>query len=83
MTIDVNDKILYLGAGCAIGLAIGMLFAPQSGEETRRDLTNKVDHATQKWHDTMEKSRNVTSIARQRMEHGPIAARPEFLEEEK
>ena len=30
MNISVNDKLIYLGAGCGIGLVIGLLFAPQS-----------------------------------------------------
>ena len=48
MTININDKIIYLGAGCGIGLILGALFAPRSGEETRHDLTNKVEDLTHK-----------------------------------
>ena len=29
--------------GCAIGVGLGMLFAPRSGEETRADLQSKFD----------------------------------------
>ena len=29
--------------GCAIGVSLGMLFAPRSGEETRADLQSKFD----------------------------------------
>lgn len=29
--------------GCAIGIGLGVLFAPKSGEETRADLQNKLD----------------------------------------
>src|SRR5262249_25432725 len=43
MNININDKLLYLGAGCGIGLVLGALFAPKSGIETRRDLSHKMD----------------------------------------
>ncbi len=48
MTINISDKIIYLGAGCGIGLVLGALFAPTSGEETRHNLTSKVDDLTHK-----------------------------------
>jgi gas vesicle protein len=39
MTININNKLFYLLAGAAVG----MLFAPKSGQEMRTDLTDKVD----------------------------------------
>ena len=30
-------------AGAAVGVGLGMLFAPKAGEETRRDLKEKFD----------------------------------------
>lgn len=48
MQITVNDKLIYLGAGCGIGMVLGLLFAPQSGEEIRHTLTSKVDDLTHK-----------------------------------
>jgi gas vesicle protein len=43
MKIDVNDKLIYLGAGCGIGMILGLLFAPRSGEDIRHNLSSKVD----------------------------------------
>jgi gas vesicle protein len=43
MNINVSDKLIYLGAGCGIGLLVGLLLAPESGEEMRHDLGSKVD----------------------------------------
>jgi gas vesicle protein len=48
MNININDKIIYLGAGAGIGVVLGLLFAPQSGEQTRHDLTDRVDDLTHK-----------------------------------
>ncbi len=56
MEITVNDKLIYLGAGCGIGLILGLLFAPQTGEETRHTLTNKVDDLTQKVQEKVQQS---------------------------
>ncbi len=56
MNINISDKIIYLGAGCGIGLVIGMLFAPQSGSETRHTLTNRVDDLTHKVQDKVQHS---------------------------
>jgi len=57
MNINVNDKIIYLGAGCGIGLVLGLLFAPQSGEEIRHNLSHKVDDLTHKVQEKISSSR--------------------------
>jgi gas vesicle protein len=56
MNITVNDKLIYLGAGCGIGLVLGALFAPQSGEQTRHDLTSRVDDLTHKVQEKIQSS---------------------------
>jgi gas vesicle protein len=38
---DVGTKISYFVAGLGIGAAIALLFAPQSGEETRKRIAEK------------------------------------------
>jgi len=49
MNIKVSDKLIYLGAGCGMGLILGLLFAPHSGEKTRHTLTSKVDDLADKF----------------------------------
>jgi gas vesicle protein len=56
MNINVSDKLIYLGAGCGIGLVLGMLFAPQSGEEMRHTIGNKVDDLTHRVQDRVSQS---------------------------
>ncbi|HEY2383595.1 MAG TPA: YtxH domain-containing protein [Terriglobia bacterium] len=56
MNINVSDKIIYLGAGCGIGMILGLLFAPQSGEEIRHTLTHKMDDLTHKVQDKISHS---------------------------
>lgn len=38
---DVGTKVSYFVAGLGIGAAIALLFAPQSGEETRKRIVEK------------------------------------------
>lgn len=56
MNINVNDKLIYLGAGAGIGMILGLLFAPQSGEETRHTITDKMDDLTHKVQDRISQS---------------------------
>jgi len=54
MNINVSDKLIYLGAGCGIGLVLGLLFAPHSGQEIRHTLTNKVDDLANKFQEKVQ-----------------------------
>ena len=56
MNINVSDKLIYLGAGCGIGVILGLLLAPQSGEEMRHTITDKVDDLTHKVQDRISHS---------------------------
>ena len=56
MNINISDKLVYFGAGCGLGLVLGALFAPQSGQETRRNLSNKMDDLSHKVQDKIESS---------------------------
>jgi len=38
MNMTTNEKLLYLAAGTGIGAALGLLFAPSSGQEVRNTL---------------------------------------------
>src|SRR6187200_3468907 len=39
MTININNKLFYLLAGAAVGV----LFAPKSGEQMRTEISDRVD----------------------------------------
>jgi gas vesicle protein len=43
MSDNTGSKVSYFLVGLGIGAAIGILFAPSSGEETREFLSNKAD----------------------------------------
>jgi gas vesicle protein len=56
MNININDKLLYFGAGCGLGLALGALFAPRSGQEARQNLSSKMDDLSHKVQDRIQSS---------------------------
>ena len=56
MNINISDKLIYLGAGCGIGMVIGALFAPKSGTETRHDLSSTMNDLTHKVQDKIQSS---------------------------
>jgi gas vesicle protein len=43
MSDDSGSNIIYLLIGMGIGAALGLLFAPQSGEDTRDYLTQRAE----------------------------------------
>src|SRR5215510_11623597 len=64
MAITISDKLIYFGMGCGIGLVLGALFAPKSGEETRQDLSHKVDELTDRVQEKINAS-GITDAASQ------------------
>ena len=44
---EQNSGITYFVVGLGIGVAVGLLMAPRSGEETRRLLRTKADEGTE------------------------------------
>ena len=42
-----ESKFAYFLLGAGIGVAVGILFAPQSGEETRALIRNKTNEGTE------------------------------------
>ena len=44
--MEEDKRISYFCLGLGIGVAVGILFAPKSGEETRQLLRSKADEST-------------------------------------
>ena len=67
MTIRISDKLIYFGAGCGIGLALGsLLLAPAKSHEARENLPGKASEGTGKVGGAADKSKNVAPFVRQR-----------------
>jgi gas vesicle protein len=63
MAQDNSGKFVWFVAGAAIGAAIALLYAPQSGEDTRRYLGDKaregVDTLSDAGRDLLDKGRDL------------------------
>ena len=63
MPEDNSNKVVWFLTGAAIGAAVALLYAPQSGEETRRQLRQKADEGreqlTESGRDLVDRGRDL------------------------
>lgn len=81
------DLVKGLVIGGLIGAAIGILFAPKSGKETRQDIADKADEllskAKEEYEKAMEKSKEAydAAITRLKTAEGTAREKVEEIEE--
>jgi gas vesicle protein len=89
MTINLNEKLLYLLAGTGVGAMIGMLLAPKSGQDLRSTISSKVEEGRRLVEEkspligesvrrAVERGKNVASIGKQRMNESIEAGKTEY-----
>jgi len=71
MADNVGSKVTYFLVGMGIGALVGVLFAPKSGEETRKFLTDKADEGRDY---AQKKARELRERADDLIERGKDAA---------
>src|ERR1700751_5836751 len=71
MADNVGSKITYFLVGMGIGALVGVLFAPKSGEETRKFLSDKADEGRDF---AQKKARELRERADDLVERGKDAA---------
>jgi gas vesicle protein len=90
---NIATKVTYFVAGIGIGAAIALLFAPQSGEETRKQIAKKAqegkDYVDSKGHEIRKQAEDLVDqgkdlVTKQKarladvLESGKQAARETF-----
>lgn len=55
---NAGNVAIALFAGLAIGIVMGIMFAPKSGEETRKDISEKIDDVKKKVEDVETKGKD-------------------------
>ena len=60
--MTVREKLIYMGAGCGIGVIVGALFASRSGYEIRQTLSDKVNDLTHRVQQKLQSS-GITDTA--------------------
>jgi len=64
MSNERTNGILGFLAGAAVGAALGILFAPRSGKETRDRIRNKANDAKDDFEDLLDKGREEWARAK-------------------
>ena len=67
MSENNGAKFTFFLVGLGIGALVGVLFAPQSGEDTRKYLSQKADEGRQY---AQRKARELRERAEDAVEHG-------------
>jgi gas vesicle protein len=67
MAKNIIPDVSYFLAGLGIGSAVGILFAPKSGEKTRQYLAKKASEGNEL---ARKKSRELRDRAEEAVEHG-------------
>jgi len=63
-----------LAIGALVGAGLALLFAPQSGVETRRAVSRRAKHLAREARDRYEEMREKVRRARREKERGPEAS---------
>jgi len=71
MAKDNSDEVIFLLTGVAVGLTLGLLFAPQSGVETRRKIKKTASTGNEKLRESGE---DLMSRGRDLFEKGKAMA---------
>jgi gas vesicle protein len=71
MADNVGSKVTYFLVGMGIGALVGLLFAPKSGEETRKYLADRADEGKDY---AQKKARELRERADDLIERGKEAA---------
>lgn len=67
MTIRISDKLIYFGAGCGIGLALGSLLSgPARNHEVRQNSSGKAGDLTGRVRGASDQGKNIAPFVRQR-----------------
>lgn len=68
------DSVIWFLAGAAVGATVALLFAPQSGERTRRLISRKAEEGREAIYETgreiYEKGREIADEAAELFERG-------------
>ena len=78
MAQDAGGKLIWFLAGAAVGSAIALLYAPQSGRATRREIGRQIDRAQDNWEPLLAiaDTANASALATYRIVLGIMIGSP-------
>ncbi len=78
--VNVGSILIAFAAGAIVGAGIALLYAPQSGEETRRMLTEKADELKRNAKDGLEHGKETLKSKRDQLAAAIEAGKEGFRE---
>ena len=94
MADNIGSKVTYFLVGLSVGALVGILFAPQAGEETREFLSKKADESKdyaqrkarelrERAEDLVERSKEVVTQTKEQIASAVDAGRETYKEKSK
>ena len=80
MAEDRNNGLFYFIAGTAVGAALGILFAPQSGAETREQLADWLKERRERGSDLLHKVKDESLAKKEALLAAAKAAKDAYRE---
>lgn len=77
---DRNNGLFYFLAGTAVGAALGVLFAPKSGQETREQLGDWLKERKEKGAELLHKVKDESLIKKEALVAAAKAAKDAYRE---
>lgn len=77
---DRNNGLFYFLAGTAIGAALGVLFAPRSGSETREQVGDWLKERKEKGADLLHKVKDESLVKKEALIAAAKAAKDAYRE---
>jgi gas vesicle protein len=56
---NAGSVAIALFTGIAMGVVLGIMFAPKSGKETRKDISEKIDDAKDKIEELKDEGKDI------------------------
>ena len=94
MADNMGSKVTYFLVGLSVGALVGILFAPQAGEETREFLSKKADESKdyaqrkarelrERAEDLVERGKEVVTQTKEQIASAVDAGRETYKEKSK
>jgi hypothetical protein len=73
--VQQPNRLGYFLGGTALGICLGILFAPKNGKETRQDINDWLKEKREQWNSRAQEKKDVLGLRGERVTGEPVGAR--------